>query len=106
VSPLHLACWFGKRGIVEMLVEAGADLDAVDEQGKKAADFASDGFKHGQTEAKKCEKIVRKAMGEEVDGKKKKKKKSSKSEKEKANVGVAVPVVQQPAKKSGLSRME
>jgi ankyrin repeat protein len=110
VTPLHLACWFGKRVAVEKLIAAGANLDALDDQGKKPVDFAGDGFKHGIADAKKVEKIVRKAMGEEVDGKKKKKK--NKSGTSSPAVNVLVPQVQAqaqapaPVKKSNLSRME
>ena len=120
-TPLHFACWFGKAEMAKTLLEAGADVNLEDKEGKKAADYATDGFKHGVTEAKKVEKIVRKAMGEgsgkkkkSAGGKKGKKDKKDKKDKgEEAGGGVGgvdvapVSVPPPPApKRSNLSRME
>ena len=30
LTPLHLACWYGEEAMVELLLEHGADANAVD----------------------------------------------------------------------------
>ena len=30
LTPLHLACWYGQEAVVELLLERGASVNAVD----------------------------------------------------------------------------
>lgn len=46
-SPLHVACAGGRAGLVEQLITAGADLQALDAEGRRPLDVAS---KLGHTE--------------------------------------------------------
>eukprot|EP00730_Choanoeca_flexa_P007328 TRINITY_DN12313_c0_g2_i4.p1 TRINITY_DN12313_c0_g2~~TRINITY_DN12313_c0_g2_i4.p1 ORF type:complete len:538 (+),score=63.14 TRINITY_DN12313_c0_g2_i4:177-1616(+) len=39
-SPLHLACVFNNPGVVELLLDAGADIDAMDRPGARPIDLA------------------------------------------------------------------
>ena len=71
-TPLHLGAWFGKKGCVNMLLEAGANADEVDENGKRAHEYAAEGSKHGNPDSKKVEKLLRERLGLKVKGKKKK----------------------------------
>mmetsp|Transcript_47847 Transcript_47847/g.84860 ORF Transcript_47847/g.84860 Transcript_47847/m.84860 type:complete len:479 (-) Transcript_47847:154-1590(-) len=46
-TPLHVACAGGSAGLVDRLISGGADLQALDEEGRRPADIAS---KQGHTE--------------------------------------------------------
>ena len=74
-TALHLGAWFGMKGAVNMLLDAGGDPEETDENGKKAHEYAGEGSKHGNPDAKKVERMLRERMGMKVKGKKKKGKK-------------------------------
>jgi len=40
IPPLHLAAFHDRAGMVDLLIELGADIDARDEQGRSAVDMA------------------------------------------------------------------
>ena len=41
MTPLHVACYYGREGLVQLLIESGAALDALDSRGQTPLDYAT-----------------------------------------------------------------
>ena len=41
MHPLHLAAWYGQVEVAELLIDSGAAMDAVNEDGNSALHFAA-----------------------------------------------------------------
>lgn len=46
-TPLHVACYNGREGVADLLIQAGADLQARDHDGRTPLDAVAYGQEHG-----------------------------------------------------------